>query len=141
MMVSPALSLTNQSFASETLTDPKDLEHLQTDWWALWSRCPDSTPFQSPAWVLPWWKHLGEGQLCTIAFRQQDQLVGLAPLCIYHDAANGARRLLLLGTGVSDYLDVLVEPDFKEQVLSLFVAWLSRNPAWDHCDFHQLRPG
>ena len=29
----------------------------------LWRRAPAATPFQSPAWLIPWWRHFGSGEL------------------------------------------------------------------------------
>ena len=35
--------------------DEAGLEALAPEWWELWRRCPAATPFQSRAWLLPWW--------------------------------------------------------------------------------------
>jgi CelD/BcsL family acetyltransferase involved in cellulose biosynthesis len=35
------------------------LEALGPEWRALWERIGDSTPFQSPEWLIPWWQFLG----------------------------------------------------------------------------------
>ena len=29
----------------------------------LWRRAPAATPFQAPAWLIPWWRHFGNGEL------------------------------------------------------------------------------
>jgi CelD/BcsL family acetyltransferase involved in cellulose biosynthesis len=45
------------------------LEDLRAEWEALWASIPDATPFQHPAWLLPWWRHIGRGTLAAIAVR------------------------------------------------------------------------
>ena len=132
----PALE-TTPSLSVETLTSLADLESLRAEWWDLWQRCPDATPFQSPAWTIAWWKHLGRGELCALALRRNQRLVALAPWFTYQ-ADNGVRRLLLLGTGVSDYLDLLVEPEFSNDTQLLVSEWLGQDAAWDSCEFRQL---
>jgi CelD/BcsL family acetyltransferase involved in cellulose biosynthesis len=51
------------------------------------------------------------------------------------------RRVLLLGTGNSDYLDVLFQPELRiacvETLIRSLHAFADR---WDECNFQQLRP-
>lgn len=78
---------------------------LREEWQALWERCPWATPFQSPAWLIPWWRTFHPGRLRILEHRECGRLAGLAPL--YEDEAGVVR---LLGAGNTDYLDVLAEP-------------------------------
>jgi CelD/BcsL family acetyltransferase involved in cellulose biosynthesis len=80
------------------------LETLRPEWSALWDRCKSPTPFQTPEWLIPWWDSFGSGSLAVLSLRSGGRLVGLAPFRI----AGGV--LGLLGAGISDYLDILVEP-------------------------------
>lgn len=77
---------------------------LEQDWWNLWARVPAATPFQSPAWLMSWWRafHPGTLKVCTV--RSDGKLVGLAPFYV------DARRALPIGISASDYLDVLIDP-------------------------------
>ena len=118
------------------------LEELEEDWRELWSWLPDATPFQSPDWLLPWWKHYGEGQLFSFAFWDGTRLVGLAPLHIFRSAVDPTRRLLLLGTGNSDYLDVLFHPAWRGTCCNALMAEIGkRSDCWDVCSFQRLRRG
>jgi CelD/BcsL family acetyltransferase involved in cellulose biosynthesis len=85
---------------------------LEDAWWDLWRRCPAATPFQAPAWSLPWWRHFSPGSLHVIAVWREEVLVGLAPL--YVDCSETGSRLVPVGISLSDYLDLLVDPDFRE---------------------------
>ena len=69
----------------EVVASLAELERLRPDWMALWRRARGATPFQSPDWLIPWWQHIGEGELLTVAFHDEAEgrLVGLAPLYLY----------------------------------------------------------
>ena len=41
------------------ISTPEELERLREEWLALWRRSPSATPFQSPMWLLPWWRAFG----------------------------------------------------------------------------------
>jgi CelD/BcsL family acetyltransferase involved in cellulose biosynthesis len=88
----------------------RNLEPIVPEWWELFSRCDDATPFQSPAWLVPWWNCFGRGQPIVITERRHHQLCGLAVLYLYQPAELGGQQLVLVGRAVSDYLDILVAP-------------------------------
>src|SRR5437016_5851015 len=72
----PTLSRSNAPTLSvEELTTLKALEAIRPDWSSLWDRCEAATPFQSPDWLIPWWRHLGEGELMVLALRQNGRLI------------------------------------------------------------------
>lgn len=115
------------------------LEALRPEWSALWRRCPTATVFQSPEWLLPWWRHLGEGALATLALREEGRLCALIPLFI-RAGDDGKRRAALLGEGISDTLDVLAEPGREALAASALLAWLARERRrWDDCVLPSLR--
>ena len=91
----------------EPLTSAEQLAALLPAWTRLWEADRRATPFQHPAWLLPWWRQFGpEGELHTLALRGTDgDLLGLLPLYTYREPHTGERKLLLLGAGTSDYLD------------------------------------
>lgn len=125
---------------SEEIRTIGDLERLRPEWTDLWRRCHGATPFQSPAWMVPWWRHIGEGLLRTLAIRRGGALVGLAPFYVYTQE-NSSRDIFLLGIGTSDYLDILADPEHRDDVVSTAFAYLQDiRGEWDLCDFQQLRP-
>ncbi len=87
------------------LNTTEALATIESEWLDLWRRDPRATPFQSPMWLLPWWRHFGSNDLRVIALRQQGRLEALAPLYVVRDEDESLG--LFLGTGISDYLDVL----------------------------------
>lgn len=125
----------------ERVADTIALERLGPAWSALHARCRDATPFQSPEWLLPWWRHVGEGELYAFAALRDDALVGVLPMYIW-TRADSRREVLLLGAGTSDYLDALCEPRYSHALTRLLLAQLELDEArWDICSLSQLRPG
>jgi CelD/BcsL family acetyltransferase involved in cellulose biosynthesis len=95
----------------DVLTSIEALEAIAPEWDALWQRSPDATPFQSPHWCLPWWKRFGSDDPFAIAVRADGALDCFAPLYILRDDDTGESLGMFLGTGVTDYLDVIVAPN------------------------------
>ena len=91
----------------EVVTTTAGLEGLAPEWTALWQRAPAATPFQSPEWLLPWWRHFGNDAPRVLCVRAGGRLVGLLPLYLLR--APDCSKLLPLGIAVSDYLDGLFE--------------------------------
>ncbi len=87
------------------LTTSDALASAARDWLELWRRTADATPFQSPMWLLPWWRHFGSNELQVITLRKAGRLETLAPLYVLRDDDESLG--LFLGTGISDYLDIL----------------------------------
>lgn len=101
------------------LRDLKRLSELEPAWWDLFERCPSATPFQAPAWLVPWVECLAaERSLRLVVVSSGRSLVGLLGLVI--DEENGRRIARLLGHGISDILDCLVDPSASSAVLACF---------------------
>ena len=125
--------------SAEIIDDFEVLEALEPEWWNLWARCPGALPFQTPAWLIPWWRHFSPGSLFVLAARRGDMLVGLAPSYI-EDGPLG-RRILPLGISLSDHLDILADPECAEAAMAALVAAAhSRSDAWDAWELEELPP-
>lgn len=124
---------------TEILRDADALAALAPAWWDLWRRAPAATPFQTPAWLIPWWRCFAPGELFTLAAYRDGSLVGLAPFYV-EDGAYG-RRVLPVGISLSDYLDVLLDPDCSSETGDALVeAALRADVSWDAWRLEELRP-
>ncbi|MDB6110270.1 MAG: hypothetical protein JWR69_2020 [Pedosphaera sp.] len=122
----------------QAITSLAALESLRDEWAGLWNRCPSATPFQCPDWLIPWWRHLGVGELLVLALRRDQQLRGIVPLVL--DTQPSQRVALLLGTGITDYLDGLWEMGMEDcGAKAVFNYLAGQQDRWDICDFQQLR--
>ena len=122
----------------ESVTSQTAIDRLVPEWQALWQRVSDATPFQSPVWLVPWWHSFGNEAPLVLTARDAGRLIAVLPLYIYDEAE--CRKLLPIGIGLSDYLDVLVEPGRSEAVGALLGA-LAEHPGWDECYLPELPPG
>ena len=95
----------------EEFTSLDQLEAIEPLWSDLWRRDSTATPFQSPHWVLPWFRHFGSGEILTVAVRDNGRLDAIAPCFILRDEDDPAESLgMLIGSGNSDYVDMLATP-------------------------------
>ena len=121
------------------------LTALETEWRALAASCHTATIFQTWEWNAAWWKHFGRvpgRALRVVTFREGDgALVGLAPLMTSFWYATPLRRLSFLGTGTSDYLDLLALPGREQEVARALYDYLEKSGGWQVADFQQLREG
>lgn len=129
------------------VTDVTALERLRPEWSELWEQLDQTTPFQSPAWIIPWWRNLGAGRLWAITVRttyadaNPGRLVGLAPLYIHPDPVLTTRQVFPVGIGTTDYLDGLFAPGYESLAAEAVFAHLDMHrDRWDNCEFPQL-PG
>jgi len=124
---------------TRVISNPADMALLAPDWWELWRRCPSATPFQSPAWLLPWWQAFAPGEPFVAIVRKAGQLVGLAPF--YIETSARGRRLLPIGISVSDYLDVLIDPAVAESAgCALVTCMAAEGHTCNIWEFPELQP-
>jgi CelD/BcsL family acetyltransferase involved in cellulose biosynthesis len=116
----------------EVADTAEGLERIAPAWEALWRRDENATPFQSPQWLLPWWKHFGSDTPHVIASASNGVFDALAPLYILRDEESGESLGMFLGTGNSDYLDVLGDA-------ALLIGAIA-NADCQLWDLQQLRP-
>lgn len=115
-----------------------ELERLQPEWSALWDRTPSAEPFQHPDWLLPWSRHIGRGDLTATAIRDGSDLVGLAPFYVHSEDGTGRRQLTLLGNGITDRCDVLLDRSRADVVGALARTLSASRARWNAYDFRDL---
>jgi glycosyltransferase involved in cell wall biosynthesis len=124
----------------ELVTADAELPRLADEWDALCDRCPTATPFQRPGWLLAWRRWLGAGGEPRVAvLRRGARLVGVVPL----EVRGGAVRLI--GEGITDYLDAIVEPGVDAAALTeavrLAAAGAGGGARAGSLELAALRPG
>lgn len=122
-------------FQIEEITAQSGLEALAPEWDSLFEACPEATPFQAPQWLIPWCVHLGVGQPFVLALRKNGSLSGIAAFMLKGD------ELTFMGSGVSDYLDLLIEPGLeRDGALAVIERLAARQKLWRRCDLQELKP-
>ncbi|HXG23078.1 MAG TPA: GNAT family N-acetyltransferase, partial [Chthonomonadales bacterium] len=72
--------------------------------------------------------------------RGEGRLIGLAPLYSSWHLGTPLRRLAFVGTGASDYLDILAEEGCEIEVGVAILRYLTQSAGFDLADLQQLRP-
>ena len=121
------------------LEDTKEFAALEEEWEDLYQDAPLATPFQSWAWLYSWWEFYGEGyELRLVTVRNEGVLVGIVPLMLKRRWGFG--RLLFVGTGITDYLDMLARRGWEGYVSQAAREALWRMGYWHVVELHELRP-
>jgi CelD/BcsL family acetyltransferase involved in cellulose biosynthesis len=122
---------------TETVRREEALAALEPEWWELWRQVRSATPFQSPAWLIPWWRHFHPGELLVAIARMGERLLGLAPFYV----EEGSGRILPVGISVSDYLDVLIAPGHEALAGGALVAHVAgAGGSWGEWSLEELAP-
>ncbi len=103
-------------------TTPEGFDTLQDEWAALLAVNATDEVFLTWEWQSTWWEAYQPGDLWLIAARNETgSLVGIAPLYVERDS-----RIVRIvgGLDVTDYLDLIVAPDYQELFCSTLAAWL-----------------
>lgn len=123
----------------QEITSVQEMEAFYPLWSTFFGQCPDSTPFQSPDWLVPWWYTFGQSQLLVLRIHRREETVAIVPFFIY-TTQEGIRRLCFIGSGISDYCGILVSPSEERSVVNLVFRYLTQTAAaWDECDLQELR--
>ena len=95
----------------EVITDVDRLERLRGPWNDLLDRVAGSNPYQSPAYVITWFRYYSAGKpIHVVAFRSDGELVGVAPFDVGRVGAGPlvVERLKSAASGRVDYGDPLL---------------------------------
>jgi len=113
-----------------------DLYH---EWLALLKASRANTVFCTPQWQASWWQAFGgDHQLHVLAFRDGQELVGLAPLM--RGVEDHRRCLCFIGSlDVTDYFDLLIKEGYESAVFAAFLDHLMNMNDWDVLDLHSIR--
>jgi CelD/BcsL family acetyltransferase involved in cellulose biosynthesis/glycosyltransferase involved in cell wall biosynthesis len=136
LQAGPGGAQLRNDFAARLVTTPEQFRSVAPEWRDLWQRCPEATTFQRPEWLLPWIEAFSPREPAAIEVRHQGLLVGFAPLLIY---SRGMERVLaFIGGGVSDYLNVLLDPRYTRETMASIFAAIQKISGWDLLELTDL---
>jgi CelD/BcsL family acetyltransferase involved in cellulose biosynthesis len=125
----------NVELKTRILTEPEELRGIASEWGDLSTRSA-ATPFQHPDWVISWVETFSPQNIRVVEVRSGGNLVGLAPLLIYPRA--GEQVLAFLAGGVSDYLDLLVDPQCEHEAVPAILDAIKGVSEWTLMDLTDL---
>ena len=121
---------------------PGSLRSLRDEWNELIERCSSATIYQTWEWNDAWWQSYRKGKdLRILRLTRNGKLHAIAPLYVSRHLNSPLRRLAFVGTGASDYLDLIVADECAREASTALLEYLDRSKAFDLGDLQQLRPG
>ena len=121
--------------------DVAGMASLRPHWDALTERNPDLTLYQTWDWNDAWWRAFGRRkQLRIFVAMDGSDPVGIAPLYVSRHLATPLRRLAFIGTGTSDYLDVITEPGTASEACIAIIERIASEGGYDLADLQQVPP-
>lgn len=115
-----------------------NLDHISMEEWdALVLRSPTRTIFQTYSWHRAWWQTVARHQdLFLIVVRNQTQIMGIAPLCIFQ---KGRLKILkFMATGQADYCDFLYDQHQPDILRQIFAFLKTKKDMWDAAAFDYI---
>lgn len=127
---------------SRVVTNENGFLSLRAEWNALVDQSPVHI-YQTFDWQWFWWKHYGgSNTLHIVTFHKGDRVIGIVPMFVQPYILFGKilyKRLRMIGCGVdsksnvglpseygpSDYLDVIVLPEYAQEVADLFASYVT----------------
>ena len=103
--------------------DAAAFDELVHEWNALLGRAPTDCVFYTWEWHKTWWNAYQPGELLILTCRNNDKLVGIAPLFIT-ESARGKSTQIIGCVDVTDYLDFIIDRDHVHTTLAAFAEFL-----------------
>ena len=103
--------------------DAAVFDELVHEWNALLGRAPIDYVFYTWEWQKTWWNAYQPGELLILTCRNNDELVGIAPLFIT-ESAQGKSTQIIGCVDVTDYLDFIIDRDHLQPALAAFADYL-----------------
>jgi len=116
------------------IDEAQALALCRDEWNELVERSETHTIFQTWEWHQSWWKAFGDdAQPLVLQAWENGSLLGVAPLVLTRRRVLGRRRRVveLMGSGISDYSDFVVDSE-RPEVRGLLMQWLlDHRDLWD----------
>ena len=135
---------TRRKLRVERLPGPDMLAGIAAEWDLLDRQTLPRTPFTSPAYIIPWWKHFRRRQMllrdeffCHIVRGGDGRLVAIAPLMCTSAPGIGPQVLRLVqffgaDPGLTEIRGLICRPDDHPSVVEALVEYfLARRDEWD----------
>ena len=117
------------------------IENLKEEWKRLFLRSQELTPFQSWEWNYAVIKEFSSSEKIKIVvgYNADNEVVGIAPFKITNQKLTGIKIMELIGNKSSDYLDFLVEQEYKYTFINSLFDLIKNSTDWTILNLINLR--
>ena len=114
----------------------EDFDSLESEWERLLPETAADTIFLTPTWQRVWWEHFGrDANLQLLSVRQDDDLIGIAPLMLTDGVMS-----FLGDTDLFDYHDFLIKKGRETEFYDVLCEYLLEIE-WHTLELKSLREG
>ncbi len=122
---------------------PDELQSLSGEWDKLLGSRGEEVLTSNFFWASSWWSHHGtDAELRVLVFEDDNQIVGIAPLCartLYRKNLAPVKVRCFIGDGLSDYGCLLARGD-RGAICTEFLRQLKKSKDWHELRLHNI-PG
>jgi len=118
--------------------------NLYDSWNDILSQAADANVQHTHEWLSSWWEVFGDNErLSLITVTDGGKIIGIAPLTITKvigKAGFELRKLTFVGDGLTDYHDLLIANERREEVLRVLLEFIVNGKEdWDAIHFRNVR--
>ena len=118
--------------------------NLYDSWNEILSQTPDTNIQLTHEWLSSWWEVFGDNErLSLITVTDGGKIIGIAPLTITKvigKAGFELRKLTFIGDGLTDYHDLLIANERREEALQILIKFIANSKEnWDAIHFRNVR--
>ena len=128
-------------FCIKEVNSFEELLKLKSEWNNLLDNSETNTIFLRHEWITNWWRFFGhDKELLVLVARQNEKIVGIAPLMLTYSKTFGvkSKKIQFIGAPMSDYSDFIIA-EHKEMVLNAIYDYLFQNKRlWDAISLEEI---
>jgi CelD/BcsL family acetyltransferase involved in cellulose biosynthesis len=118
--------------------------NLYDSWNEILSQTENANVQLTHEWLSSWWEVFGDNKkLSLITITDGGKIVGIAPLTITKvicKAGFELRKLTFMGDGLTDYHDLLIANERREEILQILLKFIvNSRDNWDAIHFRNVR--
>lgn len=108
-------------------------EAIKKPWMGLLSSSPRNSLFVSYEWASTWWRHFGQGALWILLVWDDDELLGIVPMCLRRSWYNGVpvRMLGMFSNKHISRSDIVCRDRVDAVARALAEFWRDHDDEWD----------
>ena len=123
------------------ISSVKEFVRIREDWKKLFLKSNDTTPFQSWEWNYAMINELSSSEKIKIiaGYNKKNEIIGLAPFKLTCKKFPRIKILEFIGSGKSDYLDFIVNEEYRYTFTKALFDFLKKSKDWTILNLVSLR--